>query len=78
MAETTAVPAAEQAADDGMEAFERMLDRVRAAQKAYSTFSQEKVDSIFKTAALAANRARESRWPRWPWPRRAWASSRTR
>ena len=58
MAEMKAVPPAAAAADDGTAEFERQLGRVRAAQKAFSTFTQEKVDSIFKAAALAANRAR--------------------
>ena len=58
MAEKAMEPVAAPAADDGMEAFERMLERVRAAQRAYSTYSQEQVDAIFKAAALAANRLR--------------------
>ena len=43
---------------DSIESFERNLERVRNAQKEFSTFSQEKVDEIFKAAALAANNAR--------------------
>ena len=35
-----------------------LVDRVKAAQKIYSTFTQEKVDTIFRTAALAAANAR--------------------
>ena len=35
-----------------------LLSRVRAAQAEYATFSQEKVDEIFKAAATAANGAR--------------------
>lgn len=31
-----------------------LLNRVKAAQKEFSTFSQEKVDEIFYRAALAA------------------------
>ena len=58
MAEKAMEPVAAPAADDGMEAFERMLERVRAAQRAYSTYSQEQVDAIFKAAALAANKER--------------------
>ncbi|MBQ3745841.1 MAG: aldehyde dehydrogenase family protein, partial [Kiritimatiellae bacterium] len=58
MAEKAMEPVAAPAADDGMEAFERMLERVRAAQRAYSTYSQKQVDAIFKAAALAANRLR--------------------
>ncbi|MGL4451309.1 MAG: bifunctional acetaldehyde-CoA/alcohol dehydrogenase [Sarcina sp.] len=34
------------------------LEQVRAAQKEYSTFSQEKVNEIFRAAAMAANNAR--------------------
>ena len=66
-------PVAAPAADDEMAAFERMLGRVRAAQRAYSTYSQEQVDAIFRAAALAANRARIP-WRRWPSRRRAWES----
>ncbi|MDR3109812.1 MAG: aldehyde dehydrogenase family protein, partial [Planctomycetaceae bacterium] len=32
----------------------KMMERVRAAQRAYSTYSQEQVDEIFRAAALAA------------------------
>ena len=35
-----------------------LLSRVRAAQREYATFSQERVDEIFKAAATAANGAR--------------------
>ena len=35
-----------------------VIDRVKAAQKSYSTYPQEKVDEIFRAAALAANEAR--------------------
>ena len=37
---------------------EQLVERVKAAQQKYSTFSQEQVDFIFKKAALAANAAR--------------------
>lgn len=37
---------------------EALIERVKAAQKKYATFSQEQVDLIFKKAALAANAAR--------------------
>ena len=50
-------PAAPQP-DCGISELEAMLARVRAAQKEYATFPQEKVDAIFRAAALAANRAR--------------------
>ena len=43
---------------DSIESFERNLEKVRNAQKEFSKFSQEKVDEIFKAAALAANNAR--------------------
>lgn len=35
-----------------------LFDKVRTAQKEFSTFSQEKVDIIFREAALAANKMR--------------------
>lgn len=35
-----------------------LVARVQAAQKEFSTFSQEKVDAIFRAASLAANQAR--------------------
>ena len=37
---------------------EQLIERVKAAQKQYATFTQEQVDFIFKKAALAANAAR--------------------
>ena len=37
---------------------EETIAKVREAQKAYSTFTQEQVDEIFRAAALAANRER--------------------
>ncbi len=37
---------------------EKLLARVRAAQRKFSTYSQEQVDEIFYRAALAANKAR--------------------
>lgn len=39
---------------------DRLIQRVKNAQKEFSTFSQEKVDEIFKKAAMAANNARIS------------------
>ena len=56
MAENATTPAGQP--DDGMAEFEAMLARVRAAQKEFSSYSQERVDAIFKAAALAANRQR--------------------
>ena len=43
---------------DSVDALKKRLAQVRAAQAEYATFSQEKVDAIFRAAALAANRAR--------------------
>lgn len=43
---------------DSVEALTNALEKVRKAQAEYATFSQEKVDKIFRAAALAANRAR--------------------
>ncbi len=43
---------------DSVEALEKLLSRVREAQRIFSTYSQEKVDEIFKAAAIAANKAR--------------------
>lgn len=43
---------------DTVEALERAFKRVRAAQQEFATFPQEKVDAIFKAAAIAANKAR--------------------
>ena len=36
----------------------QLIARVRKAQEEFATFSQEKVDAIFKAAALAANKER--------------------
>ena len=43
---------------DSMEPLTVAIERVRAAQRAYATYTQEQVDAIFRAAALAANRAR--------------------
>ena len=43
---------------DSVESFEAALNRVRAAQKKFATYTQEQVDAIFRAAALAANNAR--------------------
>ncbi len=40
---------------ENVETFERMLARVRAAQKKYATYTQQQVDEIFRAAAMAAN-----------------------
>ena len=43
---------------ESAESFAAALARVREAQKAFSTYTQEQVDAIFLAAATAANRAR--------------------
>ena len=43
---------------DSVETLEEAIAQVRAAQKAYSEFTQEQVDKIFFAAAMAANRER--------------------
>ena len=43
---------------DGVEKLEAALDRARAAQKIFATYTQEQVDAIFLAAATAANQAR--------------------
>ena len=40
------------------EAFNEVLEKVKAAQEKFSAYTQEQVDCIFKEAAMAANRAR--------------------
>lgn len=40
------------------EDLDALIDRVSKAQKIYATFSEEKVDAIFKAAATAANKMR--------------------
>ena len=45
---------------DSVEKLEAALDRVREAQKKFAHYTQEQVDHIFKTAAMAANHARIS------------------
>ena len=41
-----------------LEELEILISKVKKAQKIFSTYSQEKVDAIFKAAAIAANKAR--------------------
>ena len=41
-----------------VEQLRELINRVRAAQQIFSTFPQEKVDAIFRAAAIAANQAR--------------------
>ncbi len=43
---------------ENVETFDSMLARVKEAERIFSTFPQEKVDEIFKAAAIAANQAR--------------------
>lgn len=43
---------------DTPEALYAKMEKMRAAQKEYSRFTQEKVDEIFMAAAMAANKAR--------------------
>jgi len=43
---------------DSVESFEAKLAQVREAQKIFASYTQEQVDYIFKTAALAANKER--------------------
>jgi len=45
---------------DNAEALDLLIERVKKAQKIYANFPQEKVDAIFRAAALAANNARIS------------------
>lgn len=40
------------------EDLEMLISKVKKAQRIYATFSQEKVDAIFRAASLAANKAR--------------------
>ena len=43
---------------DSIESLQNTITRVRKAQEEFSKFSQERVDEIFKAAAIAANQAR--------------------
>ena len=43
---------------DNIDALNELIERVKRAQKEFSTYSQEQVDKIFKAAATAANKAR--------------------
>lgn len=40
------------------ESLEQLIKKVKEAQRIYATYSQKKVDEIFKAAAIAANKAR--------------------
>ena len=43
---------------DTPEKLEELIQRVKEAQRTFATFTQEQVDKIFKSAAIAANKAR--------------------
>ena len=43
---------------DTPEKLEELIDRVKKAQKIFATFSEEKINKIFKAAATAADKAR--------------------
>ena len=43
---------------DNLEKLQKMVEKVRKAQEVFSGFSQEQVDKIFETAAIAANQER--------------------
>ena len=43
---------------DSIEALDELISRVKNAQREFATFTQEKVDKIFKAASTAANKAR--------------------
>ena len=59
---------------DSKESFEALLTRVRQAQQEFARYSQERVDAIFKAAAMAANQAAHPSGQGWPWRRPAWGS----
>ena len=43
---------------DSVEALDAKMEEVRAAQREFATYPQEKVDAIFRAAAIAANKQR--------------------
>ena len=43
---------------DSVEKLQKVLEKVRNAQKEYAKFSQERVDKIFQKAAIKANEMR--------------------
>ena len=45
---------------DSMESLQAKIEQIKEAQRVFATFSQEKVDAIFKAAAMAANKERIS------------------
>ena len=46
------------AADGGVAELEAQIARVRAAQAQFAAYTQEQVDTVFKAAAIAADKAR--------------------
>ena len=56
MTRTTSNPAPEVV--DNLDALERKLERMRAAEEKFATYTQEQVDHIFYEAAMAANKQR--------------------
>ena len=47
---------------DSIESLQNTITRVRKAQEEFSKFSQEKVDQIFKAAAIAAKAQPKELW----------------
>ena len=43
---------------DSLETLEVKIKEVKQAQKVFSTYSQDRIDKIFKAAAIAANQNR--------------------
>ena len=43
---------------DNIDALNQLIERAKKAQEIFSAYSQEKVDKIFKAAAIAADKAR--------------------
>ena len=43
---------------DSIESLQNTITKVRKAQEEFSKFSQEKVDKIFRAAAIASNQSR--------------------
>ena len=41
-----------------LESFKELIEKVKASQEKYATFSEEQVDHVFKKASIAANSAR--------------------
>lgn len=46
------------AVTDGVEALNKLIKKVRAAQREFALYTQQQVDAIFKAGAMAANKAR--------------------